>query len=135
MNKPVIKKKSQDGFAEVSFSESASSEKPPENLAEEKKEAVVGTNPLTQKPIIKSIEKKPQIKGIVEKEDDEERLVNDLSVAELRRKQVQDITPISNAPSEEQRELSPADLAKKIWEEKEKKKSWHHKLMGRFGFR
>ncbi|GEM_PF-5618822 len=139
MNKPVVKKKTDDGFAEVSFSESASGsdeahQTPAHPTPPVKSEEVVGLNPLTQKPIIKKIEKKPSIRGVIEK-DEGERLVQDLTVAEMRKKQLQDITPVSNEPSQEQRQLSPADLARRIWEEKEKKKAWHQKLMGRFGFR
>ncbi|MEM4255481.1 MAG: hypothetical protein QXR53_04115 [Candidatus Norongarragalinales archaeon] len=134
MNKPVVKKKGDDGFAEVSFSESARA------LEGKGEEQVVGTNPLTQKPIIKSVEKKPFVKAIFEKPESEEELIaQDITVAELRKRQLHDITPVSNAPqAEEKRELSKeeaADLARKIWEEKDKKKSWHHKLMGRFGFK
>ncbi len=146
MNKPVVKKKGSDGFAEVSFSETAQAqeEKGGEtpSLEQGKEDKIVGVNPLTQKPIIKSIERKPMIRGVIDQKpdadgakDEEELIAHDVTVSELRKKQLQDITPVSNEPAKEGRELSPADLARRIWEEKEKKKAWHTKLMGRFGFK
>lgn len=140
MNKPVVKKR-KDGFSEVSFSDPEAGEKTEPEPKQEmdgavpSQEEIVGKNPLTQKPIIRKVERKPSIRGIIEKKDDEERFADDLTVSEMRRKQVRDITPVSNEPSQEQRQLSPAELAQKIWEEKEKKKTWHKKLMGRLGFR
>ena len=102
----------------------------------------MGVNPLTQKPIIKSIERKPVVRGIFDKkpeagetQDEAELIAKDVTVSELRQRQLRDITPVSNEPAREERELSPAELAKRIWEEKEKKKAWHTKLMGRFGFK
>ncbi|MBS3070513.1 hypothetical protein J4220_03335 [Candidatus Micrarchaeota archaeon] len=144
MNKPVVKKKGSDGFSEVSFSETAQAQD--ENAAEERPEGkddeIVGVNPLTQKPIIKSIERKPVVRGIFDKkpeagetQDEAELIAKDVTVSELRQRQLRDITPVSNEPAREERELSPAELAKRIWEEKEKKKAWHTKLMGRFGFK
>ena len=148
MNKPVVKKKGSDGFAEVSFADAAVAKvenaepEPSFEPPKGKEEQVVGLNHLTQKPIIKSIERKPVVRGVIEKKpdadekkDEEELIAHDVTVSELRKKQLQDIIPVSNEPAREGRELSPADLARRIWEEKEKTKAWHTKLMGRFGFK
>lgn len=175
MDKPVVKKKGNDPFAEYSFSQ-PEEKQPPDSIQETAKpeapakaepakaetskisipisarlpakvgegEQVVGVNPLTQKPIIKSVEKKPFIKLVQEKKEDEtEKMAEDLTqpdltVAEMRKKQVQDITPVSNTPSEHPRELSrkdAADLARKIYEEKEKNQPWHRQLRKRLGLR
>lgn len=190
MDKPVVKKKSDDPFAEVSFSqqpdpldsaESDSDSEPaskPDSKPEPKSESeppatitpastpavvnrpkaipaaqpqlgegekVVGVNALTQKPIIKSIEKKPLIvkSTVVSRESEEDVIVQDLvpesASNELRKRSVRDITPVSNAPSSfRQRELSKDEavaLARKIYEEKESTKPWHRKVLKSLGFR
>ncbi len=175
MDKPVVKKKGNDPFAEYSFVQPE--EKPPsastpihaktETLSVQETpkpeaskiviptpsrlpakvgedERVVGVNHLTQKPIIKSVEKKPFVKMVNEKKEDEaERMAEELTrpdstVAEMRKKQLQDIIPVSNSPSGQPRELSreqAADLARKIYEEKEQHKPWHHQLRKSLGLR
>jgi len=121
VNKPVVKKKGSDGFSEVSFSETAQAQD--ENAAEERPEGkddeIVGVNPLTQKPIIKSIERKPVVRGIFDKkpeagetQDEAELIAKDVTVSELRQRQLRDITPVSNEPAREERELSPANWRK-----------------------
>ena len=120
-----------------------------------KGEEMVGVNLLTQKPIIKGVKRKPVIRSVSEGSahpqkqsadsrgldwvaaDEEEEMARDLTVAELRRRQLQDITPVSNAPSERKREASrreAVELAHKIWNEREERKPLHHKLLRRLGF-
>lgn len=175
MDKPVVKKKGNDPFAEYSFAQQEEKQPSPSALVHAKAEAtsvqetpkpepskivipapvhlpvkvgederVVGVNHLTQKPIIKSVEKKPFVKLVQEKKEDEtERMAEELTqqdstVAEMRKKQLQDIIPVSNRPSLEPRELSrkdAVDLARKIYEEKEAHKPWHHHLRKSLGLR
>ena len=163
----VVKKKHDGLFSEFSFSQDPSvsekkvepAEKPKvlEPVSEEpvKEEQIIGVNPLTQKPIIKHIEKKPFIRGVIEpqprfeppKEEPQEAeaFVRDVSIDELRKRHLQDITPVSNEPLPKPaerpfepvakppvRELShdeAMDKARKIWEDKEKQKPWHKKFL------
>ena len=165
MGDVVVKKKHDGLFSEFSFSHDAPDsekkegpdEKPPVHVFEEpvKEEQVVGINLLTQKPIIKHIEKKPFIRGVIEpqprfeppKEEPQEAeaFVRDVSIDELRKRHLQDITPVSNEPLPKPaerpfepvakppvRELShdeAMDKARKIWEDKEKQKPWHKKFL------
>lgn len=164
MSDIVVKKKHDDLFSEFSFSQSEGDKMPesvkkPSDQPSEKdgtEDLVVGVNPLTQKPIIKHIEKKPFIRGVIEpqprveppKEEhaESEAFARDVGVDELRKKHLQDITPVSNEPLpkpverpfERQvekppvRELSHDEAmvrARRIWEEKEKSKPWHKKVL------
>ncbi|MFH1056300.1 MAG: hypothetical protein V1717_00670 [Candidatus Micrarchaeota archaeon] len=158
VSKIVVKKKGGEPFSEFSFSETSEAqvEKEEETGAqtvEKRVEGIVGVNPLTQKPIIREIKKKPVIRGVIDKTEEEKKegrgeeneLIRDLVGAsdvvsqELRRKQLWDIAPVSNEPAvEKRREMSreeAASLARRIWRDQEEKKPFHHRLFRRLGLR
>lgn len=165
MSKP-LKKKVDDSFSEFYF-EPPEGEKPPEapktpeptsitgrppvqfKPPEAPKEQTVGVNPLTQKPIIKGIEKKPFINDIKETPIVQQKPISELTeddfkeeeaiVNELQQRAAKDITPVSNSPEVKPRELNreltreeAAAKAREIWEEKEKKKPLLKKFFGGF---
>ena len=128
-----------------------------EKVEEKKGEEIVGVNLLTQKPIIRGVKKKPVIRSVSEASphpqkqsaenrehnvnaaSEEDEMACDLTVRELRARQLRDITPVSNAPDarkpHEASRSDASDLARRIWLEREERKPLHRKLMRRLGFR